>query len=209
MNKLLFNIIEVIKRKLFGFEDYLYEKRHSFDFGGIILQKNLVAENKESLMSATAYHAVWCYNVRKLISEAHKEGHCFENFIDIGSGKGKACFFAKSRHLFKNIIGVEFSKPLVEIANRNKEKVTSDNIFFLNIDAVDYKLPSQSNLVFLFNPFDNLILEKFILNNLDNFKIYKSIIAYANDLERASLFKLGFQTIFRDQTRKISLHKLL
>ena len=179
MNKLLFNIIEVIKRKLFGFEDYLYEKRHSFDFGGIILQKNLVAENKESLMSATAYHAVWCYNVRKLISEAHKEGHCFENFIDIGSGKGKACFFAKSRHLFKNI------------------------------NAVDYKLPSQSNLVFLFNPFDNLILEKFILNNLDNFKIYKSIIAYANDLERASLFKLGFQTIFRDQTRKISLHKLL
>ena len=60
----------------------------------------------------------------------------------------------------------------------------------------------------MFNPFDSVVLEKFILNNVEHFKKHNSVIAYANDIERLSLTKFGFETIFRNQTRKISLYQL-
>lgn len=60
----------------------------------------------------------------------------------------------------------------------------------------------------MFNPFDDVILDKFIENNLNHFKTHDSIIAYANDIHRKSLARYGFETIFRNQSRKISLHQL-
>ena len=199
---------EAIKRKIFDFEDYIFEKKYSLELSGIVENKNLVAKNKESLSHATAYHAVWSRNLRELFIEAKKTGYEFENFIDIGSGKGKACFYAYTKHHFTQIIGVEFSETLVEIANRNKVKINSESISFIHADATEFKLPKQKNLIFMFNPFDSVVLEKFIFNNVEQFKKHNSVIAYANDIERLSLTKFGFETIFRNQTRKISLYQL-
>lgn len=75
-------------------------------------------------------------------------------------------------------------------------------------DAATFVLPQATNLVFMFNPFDHVILEKFISVNLEHFKKHHSVIAYANDVHKATLGAFGFQTIFRNQTRKISLHQL-
>lgn len=202
------SILESAKRKIFDIEDYLFEKRHALDLGGIILNKNLISDKEDSLLHATAYHAVWCRNLREIFFEANKTGYCFENFIDIGAGKGKACFYAQTKQSFENIIGVEFSKPLVDIANKNKKKFGAKNINFMHADATDFSLPDQSNLIFMFNPFDNVVLEKFISNNMEHFKNHHSVIAYANDVQRMSLTKFGFETIFRNQTRKISLYQL-
>ena len=80
------------------------------------------------------------------------------------------------------MIGVEFSAPLVQIANGNKERFGQDNITFLNADATQYVLPDGSSLVFLFNPFDEVILEKFISNNLEHYRRHRSLIAYSNDV---------------------------
>lgn len=137
--------------------------------------------------------------------ESNKVGK-FYNFIDIGSGKGKACLYASFKHKFEKIIGVEFSKDLVNIANENKQRAKADNIFFLNCDATEYYLPSTRSLVFMFNPFDEVILEKFVRNNLDLFKKTNSIIAYANDVHRVCLLQFGFKAVFRDADRKISLY---
>jgi hypothetical protein len=41
----------------------------------------------------------------------------FENFIDIGSSKGKPCIYVGSKNIFIKIVGVEFSKELVVIAD--------------------------------------------------------------------------------------------
>ena len=199
---------ESIKRKIFDFEDYLFEKKYSLELSGIVENKNLVAHNKESVAHATAYQAVWSRNLRELLNEVQKTGYEFENFIDIGSGKGKACFYAYTKRIFNNIIGIEFSEPLVEIANRNKVKIKSQSISFINADATEFKLPNQNNLIFMFNPFDSVVLENFISNNIEHFKKHNSVIAYANDIQRLSLTKFGFETIFRNQSRKISLYQL-
>jgi SAM-dependent methyltransferase len=204
---LVSSISESIKRKIFNLEDYLFEKRYSLELEGIVSNKMLVTGYKKSLPHATAYQAVWCRNLRELFFEAKKTGYNFQNFIDIGSGKGKACFYAQTRKEFDNITGIEFSKPLVDISNINK-KNQFRSVTFIHKDALDFKLPDQSSFVFMFNPFDSVILEKFILNNIHNLKSQNSVIAYANDIERISLTKFGFETIFRNQTRKISLHQI-
>jgi hypothetical protein len=116
---------EAIKRKLFYFGDFLFEKIYRLELSGVILNKDLISNNLISLSHATAYHAVWCRNLRELFDEAKKTGYVFENFIDIGSGKGKACFYAHTLGLFNSIIGIEFSEPLLKIANLNNEKFKS------------------------------------------------------------------------------------
>lgn len=75
-------------------------------------------------------------------------------------------------------------------------------------DAAAFILPKAINLVFIFNPFDQVILKKFISINLEHFKTHQSVIAYANDVHKATLATFGFQVVFRNQTRKISLHQL-
>jgi hypothetical protein len=201
-------ILEKIKRKVFHLEDYCFEKFNSFEFSGIIAPNNLSPNDPISATHATFYQAVWCRNMRKLFREAKKNPLALTNFIDIGSGKGKACLYAHKKNQFKKIIGIEFSQQLVDIANKNKRKINAENINFLHADAIDFQLPDEPCLVFMFNPFDNVVLEKFIRNNLRHFHLRKSIIAYANDVERIILLKCGFETIFRDQSRKISLYQL-
>ena len=146
--------------------------------------------------------------MREIFYEAKKTGYKFQNFVDIGSGKGKACFWAHTKQIFDNIIGIEFSQQLIEISNKNKEVMKSHNVKFINIDASHFKLPDQSNLIFMFNPFDNIVLENFLSNNISHFQKYNSVIAYANDVQRKSLTNFGFETIFRNSNRKISLYQL-
>lgn len=206
----LFLSCEAIKRKMFDFEDYLFEKKYGLDLRGIIKKDELTAEDKNSLFHATAYHAVWCRNLRQLFLEATKIQINFESFIDIGSGKGKACFYAEQNKLlsFNSIIGVEFSLPLIDISNKNKAVFKSKKVSFLNYDASQYELPNRTCLVFMFNPFDETILETFISNNIDHFKKYNSVVAYANDIHKDLLSEFGFTTLFRNDTRKISIYQI-
>jgi len=55
----------------------------------------------------------------------------------------------------------------------------------------------------MFNPFDEFILDKFLINNINHFQEHKSVIAYANDIHRESLLDFGFTTLYRNKKRKI------
>jgi SAM-dependent methyltransferase len=196
-----------LKTALFDLEDRLFEKRHGLELGGVIPREKLIADDHNSVAHATAYHAVWCRNLRKLLTEARKTGGAFRHFIDIGSGKGKACFYASRDSGFEQITGVEFSKPLVDIAEANRKKFRSRNISFVYADAAQFLLPDAPVLVFMFNPFDGAMMQRFVNNNIDHFRKRKSVIAYANDKERESLAACGFTAIFREPAYKISLHR--
>jgi len=198
--------MEQFKRRLFALEDHVFEIRHRIDVGGAVSHENLVSTNGDSLPHATAYNAVWCRNLRELFREARKTGVAFRNFVDVGAGKGKACFYASSAMSFDKIVGIEFSKSLIEIAKRNQTRYRATNIDFQLADAAQYLLPAGNALIFLFNPFDEVILNAFIENNLKHFGENRSVIAYANDVHRKLLTARGFETLFRSQTRKISLY---
>jgi SAM-dependent methyltransferase len=195
------------RRALVRAEDVIFETRHGLDCGGYIEPNYLQTVYSASLPHSNPYEAVRCAQLEELIGEARKTGIVFDNFIDIGSGKGKACFYAATKGNFKQIIGVEFSRQLVDVANANKVNFGASNINFLNIDAAVFPLPSGNNLVFLFNPFGEVILQKFLENNIDHFRQSRSLIAYANDQHRLCIATLGFATIFRNEHSKGSLHQ--
>ena len=194
-----------VLRLVYVFEDLVFEKWHGLQLGGFIPAEQLVADKETSLSHSHPYQAGSCRTSRALFNEAKKTKIHFQNFIDIGSGKGKICFYAAKRLSIENIIGIEFSKPLVDLAETNRKKLGLDNITFLHADAVDYLLPKGNSLIFLFNSFDGVILERFIMNNITHFKENESVIAYANDSQIATLARCGFIAIFRNQTRKMSL----
>jgi precorrin-6B methylase 2 len=202
-------ITETIKRAVFQADDWLFERLRGLDLGGVIPREKLSFGNGRSQAHASAYHAVWCRNIRVLLREAGtKAGSRFDYFADIGAGKGKACIYAHGSKAFPHILGIEYSADLLRTAEANRRKVGADNVSFVHADATEYVLPDGRGFVFMFNPFDAVVLERFLENNLQQFAASGSIIAYANDVHRASLAKYGFATYFRDKQRAISLHSL-
>lgn len=188
-------------------EDKLFERWYGLDCSGFIDPHELETSHSSALAHSRAYQAVTCAAIRELLDEANKTGIVFEHFIDLGSGKGKACFYAAARYRFGRLIGVEFSAPLVQAADRNIKKFGADNICFVNADAAGFDLPTGDNLIYLFNPFGEAILLEFLKNNIDKFRRSRSIIAYANDQHRLCLAKAGFVTLFRNQDSQCSLHQ--
>ena len=93
-------------------------------------------------------------------------------FIDFGSGKGKAMFMAAERG-FRKVIGVEFSIELVEICRKNleifKAKSKSKTEFeIIHMDASQYEIPADANLLFFSNPFNETLTTKVIDNILSS-----------------------------------------
>jgi SAM-dependent methyltransferase len=201
---------EKLVRWLYEIEDLIFEKYYGFDLSGNISAANLVTSfaTKEN---SNEYRPAFIGTLRTIFTEANKFKFKFKNFVDIGSGKGKACFYASRTQLFTQVLGIEFSKDLVDISikNKSKSKFGVNNVELINADASNYILPNGASLIFLFNPFDQVVLEKFIQNNMNHFESQGSVIAYANDIHRDVLEKMGFEEIFRNPTRKISIHKAI
>lgn len=109
--------------------------------------------------------------------------------VDFGSGKGKVMLLAAERG-FPRVRGVEFSGELVEICRRNleifKRKTKSKTEFEVtHMDAAEYQIPPDANLLFFSNPFDETLIEKVIVN------ILKSLDMHPREMVVVHLFPQG------------------
>jgi SAM-dependent methyltransferase len=91
-------------------------------------------------------------------------------FLDLGSGKGRALLMAAD-YPFQKIIGVELLASLHRIAQENLRgyKSESQQCFVLEsvcANAVSFSLPETPLVIYLFNPFPESGLRRF-LNNLE------------------------------------------
>lgn len=196
-------LAERLRRKFFALEDRLFDLRHNIHTGDMVAASELAAPDfPEAKRHATAFQSVWCRNLRVLVRAA-RQASPLTTFIDVGAGKGKACFYASGH--FEQVIGIEFSKELVDAAQENLRRSGKRNIRFICADAAQYDLPQAPSLVFLFNPFDSALFEQFVLRNRARIKSDGSLIAYSNDVQRSVLESLGFECLFRDDYRCISL----
>jgi 16S rRNA G966 N2-methylase RsmD len=122
--------------------------------------------------------------LKKLISDLEDtidKGVNKEVFIDYGSGKGAAIIHAKKLG-FRQTIGVEFAKELNDIAVKNIEKMNLLNVESIYADATTYQVPNNVSVIYFFNPFDKVVMEKVIDNLLqqkENF-LNDVYIIYAN-----------------------------
>lgn len=80
-------------------------------------------------------------------------------FLDYGSGKGGAIIQAKNFG-FEQSIGIEFAKELHEVAELNIQKLGLKGVNSYFQDATEYSPPLDVSLIYLFNPFDSVVMEK-------------------------------------------------
>jgi SAM-dependent methyltransferase len=77
-------------------------------------------------------------------------------FLDLGSGKGRVVLQA-TQYRFARVIGVEISEDLTQIARRNaascRLSARCGAIELVHSDALDYAIPDDVSVVYVFNPF--------------------------------------------------------
>ena len=126
------------------------------------------------------------------------------HFIDIGCGKGRTMAVA-AYHGFNKVSGIDFSKELCQAAVENLEKVKLKLPFLkfqvVNNDAFYYELPKDVDCIFLFNPFDELIMSG-VVKNIEHQRKQAGkdvFIIYLNPLHKQLFIKKGYKEIFHSK----------
>lgn len=126
------------------------------------------------------------------------------HFLDIGCGKGRVLCVAAHCN-FTKVSGIDFSKAFCEAAKSNLLK-TKVKIGTFQYDVIlkniqEYNLPADVDCIFLFNPFDIILMqqlvEKIIQNLADNPRTLH--IIYANPLDKKLFIAAGFTEIFHNR----------
>ena len=87
-------------------------------------------------------------------------------FVDLGCGKGRALLVGAQLG-FRQVVGVEFVRELVDTAEANLEKMGIGNAVVIHGDAAEYVLPPGNLLVYLYNPFGAPIVAE-VIRGLEN-----------------------------------------
>ena len=87
-------------------------------------------------------------------------------FVDIGAGKGRAVLLAS--HLpFRSLVALDLSADMLRVAADNFEKYrprekSCHELATVCMDALDYELPDDRLVVYLFNPFPAEVMAEFV-----------------------------------------------
>ena len=114
-------------------------------------------------------------------------------FVDIGSGMGRVTLLAM-RYPFKQIVGVEISPALHEVAVENLARYRTNtractDVRFVRADAATFTPPEGDLVVYLYNPFQAPILAAVLERLLAESR--EIVILYHTALERATIDATG------------------
>lgn len=87
-------------------------------------------------------------------------------FLDYGAGKGRAVCVAATQP-FRRVVGVDLSEVLIELARRNVNALRhrrAKQIDLLVVDATEFQVPHDANVVYFYNPFSGQTLRRVIAN---------------------------------------------
>jgi SAM-dependent methyltransferase len=128
----------------------------------------------------------------------------FKHFIDIGCGKGRAMCVAANKG-FNKVTGIDFSKEFCEAAEKNlaatKQKIPALQYKVINNDAFYFDIPLDADCIFLFNPFDEIIMSGVVENIRQSFgdNPRKITIIYANPMQKHLFLAEGFTKVYETQ----------
>lgn len=124
-------------------------------------------------------------------------------FVDLGSGKGRTLLMA-AEYPFRRVIGVEFARDLHETAMKNASSYRNPaqkcfNLELHHMDAVEYRLPREPSVVFLFNPFERPVMERVAQNIAATVRESGEdmVLIYHNALKRHIFDALGCFPVVR------------
>ncbi len=128
----------------------------------------------------------------------------FKHFVDIGCGKGRALCVAAHWGV-KKVSGIDFSKEFCAAATENilLTKHTYKDLDFkiYNNDAFYFEIAADVDCIFMFNPFDDLIMSGVLENieiSLDEHP-RKMTVIYFNPLQKHLFLELGYEVIYQQK----------
>ncbi len=144
-----------------------FDRRFGVNTQGNIQPAQLDIDEDRKLQ-AIEYKATSSVRFGSLLSELAIDYRDYV-FVDYGSGKGRALVMA-SDFPFKQIIGVELSRSLHEMAKENIRQYLTRNpnchdIRSICSDATTFEPPDQPLVIYLFNPFKDEIMSV-VLDNI-------------------------------------------
>lgn len=157
---------------------------------------------------ATHYEATPVDDVQRLLDASPVPPERV-TFVDLGSGMGRVVFLAAQR-AFRQIVGVEISPALHEIARDNRARwpqadIRCRDIRLVRADAASFRFPRGDLVVYLYNPFRAEVLDP-VLDALLAGPHREIVLLYHTPLERERIearaafevvSELGFATVFR------------
>lgn len=200
------------------FRDRRLDRRFNIDTAGALESHELgVAEEKISVTGPYGASTPLAFHLIFSTMDIPYERY---TFVDIGSGKGRALFLA-SEYPFRRIVGVELSRGLHDSACENIRNYRSPtrkcaHIDSVHCDATDFDFPDGPLIVYLFNPFPEVVLSRVIdrLRRANSKSLRHIVIVYFhpmhNDLfEREDfLTPVSFEDGLRGPLRRLMpVHK--
>ena len=171
------NIIDLLKLLYAKIFDRCFDLKYGIETSAHVHLENLDF-NDEQKEQSYWYEGTYVVQLRKLFN--HLQIPKEKIFIDIGSGKGRVLLIA-AEYGFKKINGLELSSKLCEIAKKNvsifmRKKSFSSDIEIINDNALHYNFTDKEDIIFLYSPFGEQILEQLIVNLKNSLKQSKRSI---------------------------------
>ena len=147
--------------------DSPFDRKYGTDTSRVIPLKDLTIQSK-NVKEGVWYEPMSVEVFRQIMNHLAINFGEFE-FIDFGSGKGRALLLA-SDYGFKKIIGVEFAQELHRIATknvaiRNRYTRKPSNIETICMDAAEFPIANVPLVIFFYSPFRGKAMER-VLNNV-------------------------------------------
>jgi len=186
-----------------------FDAAHGVTTEALIFLGDLDPENVgPGIEFATHYEATPVEDAERLLDASPLEPER-STLVDIGSGMGRVVLLA-SRRPVRQIIGVEISPALHEIARDNRRRwpqagIVCRDIRLVRADAARFTFPRGDLVVYLYNPFRAEVLDA-VLDALLVDRSRNVVLLYHTPLERECIearnafevvSDLGFGVVFR------------
>ena len=168
-----------------------FDALHGTDTGALIPGDELATGHRHD-RHITAYHGTAPSLFRKLMAQWQRQArHPLEKtaFVDVGAGKGRAMLLAGELP-FRRIVGIELHPALAAAARRNVEQFAAKHVApamrVEEADVMRLRVPAGPCCVFLFNPFDLVLMDRFLDKLTRDFRGRESDLdlLYVNDEQR-------------------------
>ena len=168
-----------------------FDRIHGTSTGSLIPGNDLATGHRHD-RHITAYHGVAPSLFRKLMERwLSLAAHPLRQtaFLDIGAGKGRAMLLAAG-YPFRRIIGVELHPALAAATRENVELWQATHsgppMRLEEGDAMRLRMPAGPCVVFLFNPFDAVLMDRLLTRLAYQFRRRPNEldVVYVNDEQR-------------------------
>ena len=148
--------------------DRFFDARYGTETSAVVENAHMRDVTSDHLARGIRYEPTRAIPFRRVLRAARIPSDGV--FLDMGCGKGRVCMLA-AEHGFTQIIGIDYSPSLCELARANMEvfRRRSGKQFEADmrvLDATRYVFAGDERVVYLFNPFDGVVLARVMENML-------------------------------------------